>query len=104
MKKLIVCTLTLGALAVGSSVAPASAETVAVAKAGCVSKTEFKKVKKGMGKAKVHKIFGTAGKRDAISHGGGFTFEIRSYKSCTTYGAVSVGFTNGKLDSKVAVW
>jgi hypothetical protein len=70
----------------------------------CVSKAEFRQVKKGMSKSRVAGIFDTAGKRDAISSGGGYTFEIRSYKSCTRFGAVAIGFSNGKLDNKTAIW
>lgn len=73
-------------------------------RAGCVTQGEFAKAKKNMTKKRVHAIFGTKGTRSAISSGGGFTFEIRSYKTCTPYGAVSVGFENGRLSSKSAVF
>lgn len=71
---------------------------------GCVTAPEFAKVKKGMTSAKVAKIFGTAGKREAYSAGYGYRYEIRGYKTCTPYGAVSLGFANGKLDTKSAVF
>lgn len=95
-----------GDAAVAASVPRADQAASADARSGggCVARNEFRRVKKGMRKTKVHRIFGTDGRRAAISHGGGYTFEIRNYKSCTAYGAVSVGYTNGKVDSKTAVW
>lgn len=71
---------------------------------GCVTRGEFRRAKKGMTKARVAKVFGTKGKRAAISSGGGYTFEIRSYKTCTPYGAVSIGFENGKLSNKTGIF
>ncbi len=99
--KRILSTLAAAAILTGGM---AALPNEASAQAGCVSQAEFRQVKRGMSKAKVHRIFDTAGRRDAISHGGGFTFEIRSYKACSKYGAVSVGYTNGKLESKAAVF
>lgn len=78
--------------------APAEAAT------GCVTQREFAKVKKGMAKAKVHRVFGTKGKRDAIARSGGYTSEVRSYRSCAAYGAVAVSFLNGRLAAKSAVF
>ena len=76
----------------------------AEAKPGCVTQAEFKKAKKGMKLKRVHGIFDTKGRRAAISHAGGYTFEIRSYKTCSPFGAVSVGYENGKLSNKSAVF
>ena len=64
---------------------------------------------RGDTKKKVHRVFDTDGRRDAISQGGGYAYEVRSYKSCTQFGAVSVGFEKEgggtwKLSSKSAVW
>lgn len=71
---------------------------------GCVTQKEFRQVKKGMTKRKVARIFDTKGTQDAISSAGGYTFEIRSYRACTQFGAVSIGFANGKLDVKSAIF
>lgn len=62
-----------------------------------------------MTKTKVHKIFGTDGKREAISTAGGYASEVRSYNSCTAFGAVSIAFSKNpggsfKLSAKSAVW
>lgn len=103
MTKLIVTTLAAAALTTGTLTAAAPANA-APDTPGCVSQQEFAKVKKGMSAAKVHGIFDSKGKRDAISSGGGFTFEIRSYKTCTPYGAVAIGYENGKLSNKTAVF
>lgn len=44
----------------------------------CVSKREFKRVKDGMTKARVHRIFDVNGKREYSGSGG----EGRSYRPC----------------------
>jgi len=82
---------------------------VAADSPNCVSRSEYRKVHRGDGKNKVHRIFDIDGRRQAISQGGGYAFEVRSYKSCTKYGAVSIGFEKEgggkwKLSSKSAVW
>ncbi len=78
---------------------------------GCVSKAEYKKAKKGMTQARVHKIFGTSGKvasRDALPDGQ--KLEARGYKACTSKrGAVGVSFVKKqggsyKLAAKAAEW
>jgi hypothetical protein len=64
------------ALAVGVvtlAPAPASADTP-----GCVSKTEYRKIHKGMTKKRVHRIFDTRG-WFADGGGGGYS---RAYLSC----------------------
>ncbi|WP_141014540.1 hypothetical protein [Nocardioides sambongensis] len=78
---------------------------------GCVTKAEYKKVKKGMPIAKVHKIFGTAGKQTVSVPGvGGGKVVGRAYKVCTSKkGAVGVSYVvkPGKkpvLGAKTAVW
>jgi len=97
--------LTLGGLtAAPAAVASAGPDGAARAKAGCVTQGEFRKAKKGMRIKKVHRIFGTKGKREALPKGYGITIEIRGYKTCTKYGAVSVLFENGKLSTKSAVF
>lgn len=89
----------------GSALAATAAGPTAVSAApaeragGCVSRPEYQKIRKGMPKAKVHKIFGTAGiKVDKIGAN-----EVRGYRVCTSKkGAVALVFTNGKLASKQA--
>lgn len=84
-----------GAVAVpAGAAAPESAAAPSAAAKGCVTRAEYRKVKKGMPKAKVHKIFGTAGKRSTIAplpNGG--SVEGRGYKVCgNPRGAVGVSF------------
>jgi hypothetical protein len=76
----------------------------ASAQESCVTRAEFRNVHRGMSKAAVHRVFDTSGRRSAISHAGGYTFEIRSYRACTQFGAISIGFENGRLQSKSAVF
>ena len=85
-------------------ISPAQADTP-----GCVTRAEYRAVTKGMTKARVHKIFDTDGRRQAISTSGGYAFEIRSYKTCAPYSAVSVGFEKKpggvlRMSNKSAVW
>ncbi len=93
----------LAATALGAtSLAPAAAATTSVdpARSGCVTYSEFKKVKNGMTKKQVAQTFGTNGKLEASSEGGGYKFEIRGYNGCTQYSYVTVSFTNGRVDGK----
>lgn len=97
LSALLLAALMLGGVSV-------AAPTPAAAADGCVAQSEFAKVKKGFSKAKVARVFGTKGKREAISRGYGVTIEIRSYRACTRFGAVSVSFENGRLSAKSAVF
>lgn len=81
------------------AVSPAAADTP-----GCVTRAEYKAAHKGMGKKKVHSIFDTKGKQLSWASMGGYTSEMRSYKTCSRYSAVTVLYSNGKLDTKSAVW
>jgi hypothetical protein len=71
---------------------------------GCVTRAEYRSVHKGMTKAKIARVFDTAGHRMAFATSGGYTSEIRNYKTCSPYSVVSIGYGNGKLDAKSAVW
>lgn len=76
---------------------------------GCVTKSEYKKVKKGMTQKKVTATFGTAGKREARATSGGYVSEIRSYRTCDRYSAVAIAFEKKpggvlRLSAKSAVW
>ena len=75
--------------------------TTAERASGCVTKAEYRKVRKGMPKAQVHRIFGTVGIQvDTFD-----TNEVRGYRACTSKkGAVALVFTKGKLSTKQARW
>ena len=104
MKKLIPTVAAAAALAAGTLAVTTSGAEAAVDKRACVSQAEFGQVKKGMPISKVHGIFDTKGKRESIAHGGGYTIEIRGYRTCTPYGAVAVSYENGKLSAKSGVF
>jgi hypothetical protein len=75
----------------------------------CVTRGEYRAVHRGLSKARVHAIFDTKGKRQAISWSGGYASEIRSYKTCRRYSAVSVAYDKKpggafRLSAKSAVW
>lgn len=72
--------------------------------AGCVTQGEFSKLRNGMSVSKVAKLFGTNGKRGAFARSGAYTSEVRSYVTCTPYGAVAVSFSNGKVSAKSGVF
>ncbi len=91
--------LALGSLVVATSPAAAAQDTPR-----CVTKKEYRKVHKGMTKKRVHRIFDTRGRRDAFAQSGGHTAEIRSYRTCSRFSAVSISYGDGRLDGKSAVW
>ncbi len=83
--------------------APASA-------AGCVSRAEYRSAKGNMTKARVHRIFGTSGRRLSHASYGGYAAQVRTYRGCgSRYDVVSVLFDKKpggrwRLDTKAAVW
>jgi hypothetical protein len=81
------CAVLLGS---GAAVVPASAHGH---HHGCVSRSEYRHVHKGMTRHHVRHIFDTAGKRKAISHSGAGTSEIRRYAACHRRHAVLISFT-----------
>ena len=85
-------------LILGSTAMPASAEP------GCATQAEFKKVKNGMNKKQVAKLFGTKGELFMAAGKGRYRVEVRSYTACTEFGSVSIGFTGGKVDSKTGLF
>ncbi|GAA5147949.1 hypothetical protein GCM10023340_21130 [Nocardioides marinquilinus] len=98
MKKILAATVAAATLGLTTvTVSPADAAP----SKGCVTRAEYKKVKKGMTKARVHSIFGTSGQRVTMSGG----VEGRGYKVCTSKtGAVGVAYSKGKLASKAVTW
>ena len=99
----------LAATAVASFGVVALAPAASADTPGCVTRAEFRQVHKGMTKTRVHRVFDTSGRRQAIAHSGGYTSEIRSYNPCSRYSAVSLGFDSGpgeplRLNAKSAVW
>ncbi len=72
---------------------------------GCVTKNEYGRVKMGFRKKRVHNIFETGGKQTSQYVIGGTFYQDREYKTCISkWGFVSIGFKNGKVDSKYAYW
>jgi len=108
----------LTALSLDAVSAPATAHTATAAQApsaqaknkACVTRAEYKKVKKGMTKAKVAKIFCTKGKLSSKHNlPGGQKLEARGYKVCTSKkGGVGISFLNKgkgfKLEYKTVAW
>ena len=82
--------LALGSLVVATSPAAAAQDTPR-----CVTKKEYRNVHKGMTKKRVHRIFDTRGRRDAFAQSGGHTAEIRSYRTCSRFSAVSISYGDG---------
>ena len=83
----------------GLAMAPAAS-----ASKGCVTQQEFAKAKPGMSTSRVAQLFGTRGTVMSEASGFGTTIIIRDYKACTQFGAVTVLFENGKLQTKSAVF
>jgi hypothetical protein len=96
--------LALSAITFAAPASIAASQEAAQIGGRCVDQSEFRRARRGMTKAQVARLFDTAGKRDAISSGGGFKFEIRSYKACSRFGAVSIAYNNGRLSNKTAIF
>lgn len=77
-----------------------AAGPVAGADAGCVSKREFRHVKRGMTQSKVASIFDTNGTQ-SVRVG---SFSARDYKTCTGSGLVTVNYRHRRVTTKVAIW
>jgi hypothetical protein len=98
----------------GALVAPGTAHAAApaerAASKGCVTKAEYRKIKKGMTVAKVKKVTGTNGKQVSKSPLGDGRFVVgRAYKACTgKRSGVGIAFVGKdgvfKVESKSAVW
>ena len=97
-KAVVIGALILSPLAVA---APASADTP-----GCVSKAEFRKVKKHWAIGRVHRVFDTKGKQTFYTTG----YQSREYKTCKNpkYSFVSVTYEKDdgvwRVTSKTALW
>jgi hypothetical protein len=92
------------ALALGSIVATpnvASADT-----AGCVTKTEFRKIHKGMKRERVHRIFDTNGRQSYTFWIGGDHYSGRTYRACRhpQWSIVTVDYVNARVEGKFAYW
>jgi hypothetical protein len=99
-RKILAASAATAALLLAAPVAPASADTK-----GCVSKTEYKKVRDGWTISRVSNVFDTKGSQTFSGYG----YQSREYKACTSaYGFVNVDFQkkNGtwKVESKAAYW
>lgn len=80
------------------------ATTPAHAGKGCVTPKEFSKAKTGMTIKSVSKLFGTNGSEMSRTEGFGSVITMREYKACTTFGIVTILFTNGKLETKSGIF
>lgn len=107
----VLSTTLVGTGAIASvGAATAAAPSDRAASKGCVSKAEYRKIKKGMTIAKVKRITGTNGKQVSKTALPGGKFVVgRAYKVCTSKkGGVGIAFTNQtgsyKVASKAASW
>jgi hypothetical protein len=109
MRKLVLVATTASLAAAAVLVPVQTANAATNRSPGCVTRAEYRSVHKGWTKARVTKTFGTAGHREAIARSAGYGSEVRSYKTCSTYSAVSVAFDKNpggawRLSAKSAVW
>jgi hypothetical protein len=102
-KVLVVGIASLALLGVGAEVAMADTP-------GCVTRTEFRNVEKGMRIGRVHDRFDTNGRQDYYWSATSYSpaAQGRHYNACTRYGTVYVDYErrNGvwKVTSKSAYW
>jgi hypothetical protein len=100
--KRVVCALALVVSCLGgvaTTAPPALADS-----RPCVSKSEFKRVHEGTRQRRVHRVFGTRGRRVAYAQAYGYSAEIRRYRGCKRRTRVSVAYGNRRLRSKSASW
>lgn len=97
----IAATLVASTGLVAMTAGPAAADSPT-----CVSKTEFRNVKQGFAKKRVHDMFDVAGRQTSWYSGYGDTYESRDYRPCVgrPYSFVSVDYENGRVSSKYAYW
>ena len=94
MRTFLVLVFLIGSILTAPS--PATADTP-----GCVARTEFQQVHKGMTKNRVHRIFDTSGTLNSAAR-----HEVRTYRACSRprLSYVSVHFSGGKVIAKFAIW
>lgn len=90
----------MGAADAGSAPRAGGQTASARVEPGCVTRGEYRDVKRTMTKARVHNILGTTGRRFSYVPPP-ITEEVRRYKSCATgtYG-YCISYQNNKLRSK----
>ena len=111
MKFLSAIALALVALAFAplASAPLAFAPLAAADTPGCVTRSEYRAVHKDDSIARVHRIFDTDGRMIGGAKGGGFTSQVRSYRTCRPHSSVVIQYdrTRGtiwKLTAKSADW
>ena len=89
-------------LGVGIALSASGIPTVATAEAAgpCASKSEFKKVKRGMHRQRVANILDTNGK--LVFRSGAYS--SREYKTCSRFSSISVDFKRQSVTGKFGFW
>src|SRR5262245_44236631 len=66
---------------------------------GCVPRSEFRAVHKEYSIARVHRIFDTDGRKIGGATGGGFTSQVRSYRTCRPLSSLVIQYdrSRGKI-------
>jgi len=104
IKRLAAATLAAAGLSV-AVVGTADAAPIA-----CVTRTEFRQVRRGMTPARVTRIFGTRGRIDLSSNIAGYRYISKDYRPCAgRYSIVSVNFSADpgevlRVSGKFAYW
>ncbi len=93
-------------LTLAAAVVPAAP---AVASSGCVTRAEYRAVKHGWPKGRVHHEFGTKGHRLSIAAAHGYASEVRAYRGCVAHSTVVVSYLKKpggvlRLAAKAADW
>jgi hypothetical protein len=107
------CVAVAVAAATALVLAPSAPSAAASAKAQrgshCATRAEYKRVHHGQTKARVAHILHSTGHREGKSSSGGYRDEIRSYKTCSAYSAITISFSGKPRhkeleDAKNAIW
>jgi hypothetical protein len=96
MKK-VIFTSVLGLVVATLGIAPGVADT-------CVSNNEFSKIRNGMTESQIKRLTGTNGQVVSAAGAGKNRIVIRNYKACTKFGAVSILYWGGKVNSKSGIF
>jgi hypothetical protein len=115
MKRLIATLATSALLLVGLSATPAEARSTSwdvngptsaergdfqQARRGCVTRSEFRRVKRGWRKSRVQNLFDTRGRISLVLFG-----EVtKDYRACPRFSAVSVTYKRNRVVSKFAIF
>lgn len=95
-RKIVISVVALSAVTLGA--VPAGAELGGSDTRSCVTKREYRAVKVGMSKTRVHRIFDSKGQLRSRDNG----FEFRDYRPCDGFLDYMLRYQDGRLHGKLS--